>query len=187
LNRRLLISILGLALWLSVLPRLFLLPPTEVAQYVELFKKTISEHSECLPSCEAADPEWKAQMNNYISNARDQENLLWVKWFALFSLVLSALIGWLFFKLNKPFAKWVILITSTLLVLRNAAFHSTSYLGFSKVVLGGGIHLLPWQMIVSSFFYLLVLPLALIILTIMAFGEDSNLTHHSSGTPNGAP
>jgi hypothetical protein len=182
LNRTLFISILGLALWLSVLPQLFLLPPTEVAQYVELFKKTISEHSECLPSCEAAEPEWKAQMNNYISNAKDQENLLWVQWFAMCSLVLSALISWLLFKLNKPFAKWLILVTSTLLVLRNIVFYPTSYLGYSKVLLGGSIHLLPWQLIISSFFYLLVLPLALMILTIMVFRQDLNLTHHSSGT-----
>lgn len=182
MKHSLLISILGLALWLSVVPQLFLLPPTEVAQYVELLKKTISVSYDCLPSCEAVEPKWKIQMNNYISNAQDQENLLWVKWFALLTLVLSALVGWLFVNLNKPFAKWLILITSVLLILRNVVFHSTSYSGFSKVILGGSIHLLPWQMIVSSFFYLFVLPSALIILSIMAFRKNLDQNHPSSGT-----
>jgi len=182
LNRSLLLTILGLALWLSVVPQLSLLPPTEVAQYVKIFKKDISEHSESLPSCVIAESEWKAEMDSYISNTKHQENLLWVKWFALFSLVLLAVIGWLLFKLNKPIAKWLILTTSTLLVLKNVVFHFTSYLGYSKVLLGGSIHLLPWQLIISSIFYLLVLPLALMILTIMVFRQDLNLTHPSSGT-----
>jgi len=181
LKRNLAITILGLALWLSVVPKLFLLPPDEVAQYVQLFKKSISEHSECLPSCES-EPVWKTEMNNYISNAKDQENLLWVKWFALFSLVLFAVAGWLLFKLNKPIAKWIVLVTSVLFILRNAVFYSTSYLGFSKILLGGSVYLLPWQIIVPTLFYLFAMPLVLIILTIMVFRKNLNLTHHSSGT-----
>jgi hypothetical protein len=154
LNRRLFIAILGLALWLSVIPELFLLPPAEVAQYVELFKKSISEHSECLPSCESAELEWKTEINNYITSAKDQENWLWVKWFALFSLVLLAVVGWLLFKLNKPIAKWLILVTSALYVLRIVVYYSKGYFGFAKVVLGESVHLLPWQVISSSLFYL---------------------------------
>lgn len=69
------------------------------------FKQNISEQTECLPSCVAVLSESKTEMNNYISETKDQENLLWVRRFALFSLVISAVIGWLMFKLNKPIAK----------------------------------------------------------------------------------
>lgn len=157
---------MGIVLWLSILPNLFLLPQTEVAQYVQLFKKTIADNSKCIPEC-MSEPAWKTQMLNYISNSKDQEQLLWVKWFALLTLISTAVIGWVLFFIRKPISKWFILVTSVLLILRNLLFSSSVYSSFSKMLLEGNLHHLPWQMVVSAIFYYAVMPFILIVLSIM--------------------
>lgn len=84
-NSYLTASILGVLLWLTILPNLLLLPPTEVAQTIQLFEKTIAETPKCMSGCEAT-PEWKIQMLDYIAKPQEQENILWVKWIATLSL-----------------------------------------------------------------------------------------------------
>lgn len=170
LNKRLAVTVLGILLWLSVLPDLFLLPPTEVAQTIQLFKKTIAENPE-LTTSSITESEWKIYMREYIAKPQDQENILWIKWVATLSLISIAIIAWVLFYVRKPISKWYVLITSLIFILINTVFSPNTFSGFSSMVLHGGLHLLPWQMITSTIFYHAVMPLLFVILTIMVFKE----------------
>lgn len=171
MNKRLTVTVLGVLLWLSVLPSLFLLPSTEVTQTIQLFKKTITENPELVMSSKS-EPEWKIQMLEYIAKPQDQENILWVKWVATLSLISIAIIAWALFYVRKPISKWFVLITSLIFILINTVFSPSTYSGFSNMFLHGNLHLLPWQMITSTIFYHAVMPLLFVILTIMVFREE---------------
>jgi len=170
LNKRLAVTVLGVLLWLSALPSLFLLPPTEVSQTIQIFKKTITENPELVTSCKC-EPEWKTKMLEYIAKPQDQENILWVKWVAAVVLISIAILAWALFYVRKPISKWFILITSIIFILLNVVLSPNTYSGFSSMFLHGSLHLLPWQMVTSTIFYHAVMPLLLFVLTIMVFRE----------------
>ena len=170
MNKRLIVTVLGILLWLTALPSLFILPPTEVAQTIQLFKKTIAENPELVTSTKS-EPEWKTQMLEYIAKPQDQENILWVKWSASLALISIAIIAWALFYVRKPTSKWFILITSLIFILLNTVFSPNTFSGFSSMFLHGSLHLLPWQMVTSTIFYHAVMPLLFVILTITVFRE----------------
>ena len=168
MSKRLAATILGILLWLAVLPALFPLPTTEVTQIIQIYKESLAESSEILTPSKT-EPEWKTQMREYISNPKDQENILWVKWAASLSLITIAIFAWVLFYVHNPISKWFILITSLIFILINTVLSPKTYSGFSTMFLSGSLHLLPCKMIASTIFYHAVMPLLLCVLATMAF------------------
>ncbi len=173
MNRAKILGMAGIFLWLSCIPRLFPLPPDEVALNVEILEKSLAESTEVL-SEQYNEPEWKHEMQQYISTAKDHEKLLWVKWFSYLALIFVAIVGWLLTALTKRISKWIILTTTVLLVSSSLLFDFIVYQGFLRAIVDGSIRFIPWGIITSTTYYNFILPLLLIALSINLFKVRSD-------------